>query len=522
MHGWVECVPNFSEGQDGRLIARLEEVIRAVPGVVFLRSDPSPDQNRTVFTFAGPGRAVARAAFNLIDSAVEKIDLTRHIGVHPRMGAVDVVPFVPLGTTSMESAADLARRLGEEVASKLSIPVFLYEESATRAERRSLFALRKGGFEGHLANGFPVGPPDFGPPRPHPTAGSVAIGARFFIIAFNVILDTNDMDIARDVARSIRESQRGLAAVRALGLPLASQGLVQIAINILDYRITSLTQVMERVQEEAERTGTSILESELIGLVPRAALGNSVWELLRLPPQRRERVIEDAVENSGAFTFAERLAAATPTPGSGAAAARAALHATSLLRMVSGLALKRVRTASEKEGASDQEGSHSGSAAALESVQEAASRLGKRCRALEVEDEEAFERYLDASRRSRTGRSGPEEGPRAALAIAVLAITEVPLRLLEAAREILTLIDKLLTLSVEKGIDLKAGSDLGCAVELARAASRTASFNVLTNLPQVSPGDAGRLRQLRQSLLAEIESACDRLGQEVARRFLGS
>src|SRR5262245_25951890 len=144
MHGWVECVPNFSEGQDERLIARLEAVVRAVPGVVFLRSDPSPDHNRTLFTFAGPGRAVARAAFNLIQSAVEKIDLTRHIGVHPRMGAVDVVPFVPLGTTSMEAASDLARRLGEEVAAKLEIPVFLYEESATRAERRSLFALRKG------------------------------------------------------------------------------------------------------------------------------------------------------------------------------------------------------------------------------------------------------------------------------------------------------------------------------------------------------------------------------------------
>jgi glutamate formiminotransferase/formiminotetrahydrofolate cyclodeaminase len=503
LHGWVECVPNFSEGQDERLIAELEASVRSVPGVVFLRSDPSPDHNRTLFTFAGPGRAVRRAAFNLVRLAVERIDLTRHIGVHPRMGAVDVVPFVPLGNTSMESASETARKLGEEVAAKLGVPVFLYEESATRAERRSLAELRKGGFEGHLAGGFPVGPPDFGPPRPHPTAGSVAIGARFFLIALNVILDTNDLDIARTVARSIRESARGLAAVRALGLPLASQGLVQVSVNILDYRVTSMTQVMERVREEAGRLGTAILESELIGLVPRAALASSVWEMLRLPPQRRERVVEDAVDNSGAFTFAQRLAAATPTPGSGAAAARAALHAASLVRMVAGLGRQSSKVPEAK--------------AELGAVQEEAQALGKRFRALEVEDEESFERFIDASRAAAGAKAAGKPEP---LAAAARSVTEVPLSLMETVKRLLDLLERLLARTEEAGVVLRAGGDLGGAVELARAASRIAGMNVRMNLGQVGGAEAREFGRRLSALESQVEESSERLSAGVAKRFI--
>jgi len=300
LHGWVICVPNFSEGQDKGLIEELEGIIRRVPGVIFLRSDPEPDLNRTIFSFAGPGEMVRRAAFNFMRGAIERIDLTRHIGSHPRMGSVDVVPIIPLESTTMEAASDLASRLGQQVGEKLGLPVFLYEESATSVERRSLANLRKGGFEGHQTSGFPVGSPDFGPPKPHPTAGSVAIGARSSIIALNLYLDTNEIEVARTVARALRESSRGLPAVRALGLPIPSQGLVQVSINILDFRITSLTKVMEKAREEANRLGTSILQSEFISLIPRAALAESVWEMLALPPQRRERVIEDALEKSGA------------------------------------------------------------------------------------------------------------------------------------------------------------------------------------------------------------------------------
>ena len=507
MHGWVECVPNFSEGQDQKLISQLEAVVRAVPGVVFLRSDPNPDHHRTLFTFAGPGHSVRRAAFDLIQGALASIDLTRHIGAHPRMGAVDVIPFVPLGNTTMESASDLARELGEEVAEKLGIPVFLYEESATSAERRSLAALRKGGFEGHLASGFPVGPPDFGPPRPHPTFGSVAIGARSFIIALDLILDSNDLEVGRAVARAVRESTRGLAAVRALALPLASQGVVQVSINVLDYRVTSLTQVMERAREEARRLGTQILGSELVGLVPRAALAEAVWDMLRLPPQRRERVIEDAVENSGAFTFAERLAAATATPGGGAAAARSALHATSLIRMVIGIARNRLK----KEGAK--------SAAAIEGISDAAISLGKKFRSLESQDEEAYDRYVAASRRARRAGASDSKSDETTAA-ALRTATEVPLQLMASSKEVLDLIARLLDVQKKEGVTLVAGSDLGAAVELLRAAFRTAEINVRANLPRISPPAAAEYRKRCEALAAELEQKCEGLRSEVVRSFL--
>ena len=507
MHGWVECVPNFSEGQDEKLILDLEAAVRAVPGVVFLRSDPNPDQNRTLFSFAGPGSSVRRAAFHLIREAMQRIDLTHHIGTHPRMGAVDVVPFIPLGTTTMEAASELARDLGEEVGRKLGLPIFLYEESATGPERRSLASLRKGGFEGHLSDGFPAGPPDFGPPKPHPTAGSVAVGARFFIIAFNLILDTNDMDVARSVSRAVRESTRGLTAVRALALPLASQGVVQVAVNILDFRVTSITKVLERAREEARRLGTVILQSELIGLVPRAALADSVWDLLHLPPQRRERVIEDAVENSSVMSFAERLAAATPTPGGGAAAARAGLHAASLVRMVSGIALERLK-----------DGSHEEAAKALTDIRQEAEGLAGKFRDLEIRDQAAFDGYLAARRKARESATA---GPEAAGSIAATArvAAEVPLELQGRAGDVLRLVGKLMEAQGTWKFPLSAGSDLGAAVEIARSAFRTAELNVRVNLPQIEEAAAAQLRSKCAALMKDLEARADILRAECANRF---
>ncbi len=505
MHGWVKCVPNFSEGQDNEMINELEGIVRSVPGVVFLRSDPDPDFNRTLFTFAGPGQMVRRAAFNLIKGAAERIDLNRHVGSHPRMGAVDVVPLVPLGNTTMESTSGLAEDLGREVGEKLGIPVFLYEESATTVERRSLAALRKGGFEGHLSSGFPGGPPDFGPPQPHPTAGSVAIGARSFIILLNLILDTNELETARTVARALRESTRGLPAVRALGLPLPSQGLVQVSINILDYKATSMTKVMEKARDEANRLGTSILQGELMGLVPREALADSVWELLNLPPQRRERVIEDAVEKSGAFTFAERLAAATPTPGSGAVAARSGLHATSLLRMVTGLAWQRLK-----------KNPKSPVVLGIEEIQRASINLGQEFRSLELRDEEAFDCYLAAIRKARAAGNDSSEETAAAIRLA----TEIPLQMIQASKEFLGLLDGLLSLQKQENLTLGAGSDLGAALELVQTAFRTAQFNIRVNLPQISKPAQEELRKRCQELVSELEQRCQELRGEIAGRFL--
>lgn len=288
----LECVPNVSEGRRPEVVARLSAAVTSVPGVRLLDVSSDPDHNRSVLTLAGEAGDLRASVLALYKTALREIDLTRHSGVHPRVGAVDVVPFVPLGGTPMEEAVAAAETLASEVAERFGLPVYLYEQAARRPERRRLADIRRGGFEGFPARiADPAWAPDFGPPRVHPTAGVTVIGARFFLIAFNVVLETADVSIAKAIARKVRESGGGLPAVRAMGVYLESRGRAQVSMNLVDFRQTSVLAAFHRVRQEAEALGTRVLESELIGLIPEEAALGTVAEALRLPGFAMDRIV---------------------------------------------------------------------------------------------------------------------------------------------------------------------------------------------------------------------------------------
>jgi glutamate formiminotransferase len=259
----TECVPNFSEGRDPRIIADLADSIRRSPGVDLLDHSADPDHNRSVFTFTGESPAVVSCALAAARVAVERIDLSSHAGVHPRIGAVDVVPFVPFSLASLDHAADLAREFAGKLWEQLRVPVFFYEHAAVHPERRNLEQVRRLARDGAS--------PDIGKGR-HPTAGACAVGARDFLIAWNIWLDTADLELARHAARAIRFSSGGFAGVKALGLPMASKGIVQVSINTTSFRATPLHLVFEKVRNMAARSAVQVLGSELIGMIPQEAL----------------------------------------------------------------------------------------------------------------------------------------------------------------------------------------------------------------------------------------------------------
>lgn len=293
----LECVPNVSEGRRPEVIARLAAAANSAAGVRLLDVSSDPDHNRTVLTLAGTPEGLHQSLLSLYEATLAEIDLTRHDGVHPRVGAVDVTPFVPLGDTPMETAVAAAERLGRAVAERFDLPVYLYERAARLPERRRLADLRRGQFEGFPAKlADPAWAPDFGPARVHPTAGVTVIGARFFLIAFNAVLDTADAEIARAVARRVRESGGGLPAVRALGFFLPRRGRAQVSMNLVDFRQTSILRALDRVRREAATLGAQVVETELIGLASEEAIFGVVRDALQLPELARGRVLENTLE----------------------------------------------------------------------------------------------------------------------------------------------------------------------------------------------------------------------------------
>ncbi len=296
----VECVPNFSEGRDMAVVDRIAQAIAAVEGVWLLARESDADHNRSVITFAGAPEAVLEGALAGVAEAAASIDLTEQRGVHPRIGAADVVPFVPVDGITMDECVRLAWRAGEEIWRRLGVPVYFYEAAARRADRVRLENIRRGQFEG-LRDAVRVDPerrPDVGGPELHPTAGATVVGARKFLIAYNINLATADVEIARRIARTIRTSSGGLPCVKAMGVMLASRNLAQVSMNLTDFETTPVHVVFEAVKQEAARNGVSIAGSELIGLIPRKALEMAAgvdlqWENLR-PDSILEQRIADA------------------------------------------------------------------------------------------------------------------------------------------------------------------------------------------------------------------------------------
>lgn len=297
----VECVPNVSEGRNEAVIEKLTSVVEGVKGVALLDRHVDVDHHRSVFTLAGEPSGVSQAIAEFVRLAVSMLDITMHHGEHPRVGVVDVVPFVPLCGLTLTDCVHLAENLAAWVGHQLAVPVFLYEAACRVPERRQLESIRRGGLEAlaHRMQQDPQWRPDYGPATPHPTAGVMVIGARSVLIAYNIVLNTNDLRVARAIAKTIRASGGGLPALKAVGVALGSRGVVQVSMNLTNFRETSLLDAYEAVRREAIRRGVEVLESEIVGLVPRAALPPDPVTTLNLKDWSDDRILETRLAHVG-------------------------------------------------------------------------------------------------------------------------------------------------------------------------------------------------------------------------------
>lgn len=483
---WFEAVPNFSEGRDATVVAALADAARSVPGVSLLDVESNSDHHRSVVSLAGEGAALVEALVRMARIAVARIDLTRHRGEHPRMGAVDVIPFVPLGDSTMDQAVQLAVALGERLVAELSLPVYLYGAAARRPERADLAVVRRGQFEGlrdAVAN-EPDRRPDLGGPALHPTAGAVAVGARPVLIAFNANLGSTDLALAKAIARKVRARDGGLPEVKALGFELAERHQVQVSMNLTDYRTTPVHRALEAVRAEAERAGVRVTDTEVVGLIPEDALYDAAEFYLGLERFDRAAVLERKIrgarptlQGTPLARFAELLAARSPTPGGGSAAAAAAALGTALGEMVAAYS-----------------GSPAAPDAALDELRSALAAARGRLLAAVDADTSAYEE-LRATRRAR--KAAPDDAAaQAAYARAVEGAIRVPLA---TARDARAVADRL---AATRGRFKSAlGSDLTTALALLEAAIAGALANAEINLP-----DLGALGAPTAPFQTEIET----------------
>jgi|ERR1035437_8875740 glutamate formiminotransferase len=290
----IECIPNVSEGRRPEIVAAMADAIRRVAGVRLLDFSSDASHNRSVFTFAGDPVGVEQAVLALVERAVADLDLRTHHGEHPRMGAVDVVPFVPIDGATMADCVALAKKTGAAIADRFHVPVYLYEEASANPARKNLEDIRRGEFEGLAAKMATAGwAPDYGPAAPHPTAGAMVVGARMALIAYNINLATNRLDVAKKIAAAIRHSSGGFRYVKAAGFMLADRGIVQVSMNLTNYEKTPIARVFETVKREAARHGVAILESEIVGLVPSAALTAAAEFYLQIDGFKADQVLEN-------------------------------------------------------------------------------------------------------------------------------------------------------------------------------------------------------------------------------------
>ncbi|HVZ77285.1 MAG TPA: glutamate formimidoyltransferase, partial [Gemmatimonadaceae bacterium] len=473
----VECVPNFSEGRRPEVVQAIRDAIAAVSGVHVLDVSSDASHNRSVVTFVAPLDAAVDAAFAGIREARKRIDLTQHQGEHPRIGATDVVPFIPLEGTSMDDCIGLARALGEHVGRELEIPVFLYERAATGPERENLADIRRGEFEAMRTEigTSPVRTPDFGPARVHPTAGATAIGARPFLVAYNVYLgDARNVPVAKDVARAVRGSSGGLRYVKALGLEV--DGQAQVSMNLVDTEKTPLHRAFDMVKMEAEARGVSPTWSEIVGLVPERALFEAAARHIQLrgfsPDLVLERKVRDAVSGGISLAgFVGAVASSSPTPGGGSAAAHAGALGAALAQMVAGLTVGR-----KKYAAVDAE---------MREVAQQAAALVTELSALVERDAGAYTTVSAAYKLPRD-TDAQAAARDAAITEALLGASSVPL---ESARACVKVCELALVVA-QKG-NANAVSDAGVAALLGEAACRAAAYNVRINVAALSDKSRG-------------------------------
>jgi glutamate formiminotransferase/formiminotetrahydrofolate cyclodeaminase len=470
----VECVPNFSEGRNQQVLDALRDAITSVPGVKLLDVQSDAAHHRSVFTFIGAPEAAAEAAFRAMRTARERIDLNRHQGEHPRMGATDVVPFVPIEGMTMAQCVELARKLGERVGKELEIPVFLYARAARRPDRESLPNIRKGQFEGlrEQIGKDPEKTPDFGPNRIHPTAGCTAIGARAFLVAYNIYLDTHDVLLAKDIAKAIRTSSGGLPAVQASGFEVG--GKAQVSMNLLDIDIASPARVYAEVSERAAARGVGIYRSEIVGLIPERAIWDAAAKCLKLDEPVEAHLVEGKVRAAQGPTldgWIDELASVEPAPGGGSAAALAGALAAALVAMVGRLTSSRKAYAAVAEE--------------FKGVTEEAERLRMELRRLVDEDAESYKGVMAAYKLPK-GTEAEIKARTEAIDRALLAAAEVPLRTARAAARVAALARR----AAEAG-NKNAVCDAGVGALLAMSSVTGAAYNVAVNVKGLARPDTG-------------------------------
>jgi glutamate formiminotransferase/formiminotetrahydrofolate cyclodeaminase len=493
----VECVPNFSEGRDPAVIGAIRDAIASVAGATVLDVSSDPSHHRTVITFVAPWDHAVEAAFRAMREARDRIDLTRHEGEHPRIGATDVVPFIPLEGTTMQDCIALARTLGARAAAELEIPVFLYERAATRADRENLADVRRGQFEG-LRDDIQVNPnrrPDFGEPRVHPTAGATAVGARPFLVAYNVYLgDASNLSVAKEVAKAVRHSSGGLRYVKGLGLEV--DGQAQVSMNLTDTEKTPLYRAYEMVRREAQAHGVAPTWSEIVGLVPERALFDTAARHIQLrgfaPGMVLEHKVRQAVSGGESLSaFVASVAAPTPAPGGGSVAAHAGALGAALAQMVAGLTIGR-----KKYAAVDGD---------MKQLALDAAAAGRELTQLVARDAAAYESVMAAYRLPKETEE-QSAARQAAVDDALLAAARVPLDTARACHTVATLA----ALAATKG-NSNAASDAAVAALLAEAACKGAAYNVRINVASVSSPALGEalLQELEQVLNDTVSAAKD-------------
>lgn len=502
----IECVPNFSEGRDPAVVAAIRQAIAAVEGAAVLDVSSDASHNRTVVTFVAPLEQVAEAAFAGMREAAARIDLTRHKGEHPRIGATDVVPFVPLEGATMEDCIALARTLGERAARELGIPVYLYERAATRPDRVNLADVRRGEFEGlrEEVRTNPERAPDFGAPELHPTAGATAVGARPFLVAYNVYLGAaTNLPAAREVAAAVRHSSGGLRYVKALALEV--EGQAQVSMNLVDLEGTPLHRAYEVVRLEAAAHGVAPTWSEIVGLVPERALLDAGARHVQLrgftPAMLLERRVREAIAGGQSVgTFVASVAAPTPAPGGGSVAAHVGALAAALAQMVAGLTAGR-----KKYAAVDAEMRELGMRAAA---------LVNDLTALVTRDARSYEAVTQAYKLPKEPADALAKRV-AAVDDALIGAAEVPL---ETARACAAVAELAATVATKGNVN--AVSDAGVAALLAEAACRGAAYNVRINVASLSDRSRGApLATAAQELLDRASRFAKQTTEAVERQL---
>jgi glutamate formiminotransferase len=498
----VECVPNFSEGRDSAKIDAIVASMIEVPGVYLLDRESDPDHNRCVITLAGEPEVVGEAALRGVGRAAELIDLTKHSGAHPRLGATDVVPFIPVDGVTIEDCVALSRKVGREIWERFRIPVYFYEAAAQRPERTNLETIRKGQFEGLLLE-VPKNAdrtPDVGEQALHPTAGAVVVGARKFLVAYNINLNTPDIEIAKKIGKNIRFSNGGLRFVKAMGVDLKARKLAQVSINMTDFEQTPLHRVFEMVKREAERYGVTIVGSEIVGLIPKRALEITSDFYLQLENFSPAQVFENRMEASLAGApavdgpgklaslaqpFLDAVAQPTAVPGGGSVSALAGALGASLGQMVAGLSRKKKSQAAFADQLSD-----------------AVSEFHRASRLLSEavdRDAESFQHVMAAYKLPQE-TSEQKKVREASIQLALQDAAKVPLEVARRAADTFERLGALRSIS-----SASMASDIRVGRLLAAAAVHGALANVEINLESISDAEfAGKLRGESASVAAIV------------------